>query len=208
MIAVVTDMNQPLGKAVGNALEIETSIGILKGREEPAARDFVELTEVLGGWMLFFGGAAKNHHEGMQKIRQARLNGSGLRKFAEMVRAQGGDPSVCENPKFILPQAKFTKTVLSPWKGFVNRLEAKSAGIAALLLGAGRRTKESPIDPAAGILIFKKVGDRVERGEAIAEFRTKDKENVDAAEKTFFSGLKITKIKPKPIPLIHQVIRS
>ena len=90
----------------------------------------------------------------------------------------------------------------------MNQLEAKSVGIAALLLGAGRKTKESPIDPAAGILLLKKAGDRVERGEAIAEFRTKDKGSLDAAEKTFLSGLKITKIKPKPIPLIHQVIRS
>lgn len=128
MAALITDMNQPLGAAVGNAIEIEQTVEILAGQENPLTRDFVELTEILGGWMLFLGGLSKNSIEGRERIRKARLDGSGLAKFAEMIRAQGGDPAVCERPQEILARARVKKTVTSPWKGFVNVLEARSVG--------------------------------------------------------------------------------
>ncbi|OGR87213.1 MAG: thymidine phosphorylase [Elusimicrobia bacterium RIFCSPLOWO2_01_FULL_60_11] len=208
MAAVITDMNQPLGAAVGNALEIEQTVRILSGQESPLTRDFVELTEVLGGWMLFLGGVAKTSVEGRERIRKARQDGSGLAKFKEMVRAQGGEPAVCDRPQDILARASIRKTLVSPWKGFVNVLEARSVGIAALLLGAGRRTQESSVDASAGILLHKKAGDPVERGESVAELFTSRQDWVDGAEKTFFSGLKITKVKPRLPRLIHQILRS
>lgn len=207
MAALITDMNQPLGAAVGNALEIEQTVRILSGQESSLTRDFVELTEVLGGWMLFLGGISKTSVEGRERIRKARLDRSGLRKFAEMIQAQGGDAAVCERPGEILARAKIKKTVTSPWKGFVHVLEARSVGVAALLLGAGRRTQESSVDASAGILLHKKVGDPVERGESVADLFTSRQDWLDGAEKMFLSGLTVTKVKPRPVRLIHQILR-
>ncbi len=209
MAAVITDMNQPLGKMIGNALEIEQAVRILKGEEDRLTQDFVLLTEVLGGWMLCLGGAAKTSQDGLEKIKNARQDGSGLKKFKDMVRAQGGDASVCDDPRAILPHAKIKKAVVSPWKGFVNLLEARSIGLSALLLGAGRETQESVIDASAGIILHKKVGDAVERGETIAELLTTNNAgDLVRAQEKFLSGLKVTKTKPKPIRLIHQVLRA
>ncbi len=209
MAALITDMNQPLGKMIGNALEIEQTIELLKGEENRLTRDFVELTDVLGGWMLCLGGKAKTSNEGRAKIRSARQDGSGLAKFKEMIQAQGGDVSVCDHPQKILPQARVKKAVLSPWKGYVNVLEAKSLGLSALLLGAGRQTKESAIDFSAGIILHKKIGDTVERGEMIAELLTTTHESsLKIAEEKFLSGLKVSKVKPKPVRLIHDILRT
>ena len=208
MTAVITDMSQPLGAAVGNAVEIEQTVEILRGKENRLTWDFVELTEVLGGWMLFLGGRAKNSVEGRAQIRQARLDGSGLKKFSEMIAAQGGDSAVCEKPGEILARARIRKILPSPWKGFVNILEARAVGMAALLLGAGRQTQKSVIDPAAGILLYKKVGDQVERGEPVAELIGSSQELLDGAENMFLSGLKIARTRPRPPRLVHQILRS
>lgn len=206
--ALITDMNQPLGRAVGNALEIEQAVQVLQGREERGTADFVELTEVLGGWMLFLAGASKTSVQGRERIREARLNGSGLKKFREIVAAQGGDPSVCDRPSEILPQARHRKTVVSPWKGFVNALEARSVGIAALLLGAGRKTQEEAVDPAAGILLHKKVGDPVERGEPVADLLSSGEIPSERPGEIFLSALRVSKVRPKAVRLIHEVLRG
>ncbi len=207
MVALVTAMDQPLGAAIGNALEIEQAIEILRGKEWKNVADFIELTDILGGWMLFFGGAAKNSIEGKNKIAEIRKTGRGLEKFKEFVMLQNGDPAVCERPKEVLPQAKFAKEILSPWKGTLFSMNARSVGVAALLLGAGRQTLESAIDPSSGILLRKKVGDTLERGESMAQFFYSSEANLDRAEKTFLAGVRIGKNRPKLKPLVHTIIR-
>src|SRR3989338_7510906 len=207
MVALVTNMAQPLGAKIGNALEISQAIEILQGKESQGTKDIIELVDFLGGWMLFLAGVAKNHKEGKEKVSLARKNGQGFAKFKEMVSLQGGDPKVCEDPSSILPQPKKTKEILSPWKGRVYSLNARLVGTASLLLGAGRNKQEDSIDPSAGTFLHKKIGDSVEKGEALAEFYYNSDNNLDAATKTFFAGIKISKLKPKPFKLVYEVIR-
>lgn len=206
MVALITNMDQPLGRKIGNALEIEQAIEILNGKVEPKTESFVELTEILGGWMLVLGGICKNWKEGKEKICQVRLNGQGLKKFKEMIEMQGGNSKVCDEPKAVLPQSKKSKMIPSPWKGIVSSIHARSVGIASLILGAGREKQEDRIDHSAGIVLHKKVGDPVERGEALAEFFYSDDSKLDSAEKTFLSAIKVVKTRPKSLPLIYEVI--
>lgn len=207
IVALISDMNQPLGRMIGNALEIEQAIEILNGKESSSTKSFIELTEILGGWMLFLGGACKNFKQGKEKIQQARLDGSGLKKFRELVEMQGGDPRVCDAPQKVLPQSKKLKAIPSSWKGVVSSMNARTVGVASLLLGAGREKQESEIDPAAGIVLHKKVGDQVERGEFLAEFHFSAGDKLDVAEKTFLSAIKIGKVRPKFSPLVCGVLR-
>jgi pyrimidine-nucleoside phosphorylase len=207
VVALLTDMNDPLGAAVGNALEVEQAVEILQGKETPLTRDFIALTEVLGGWMLFLGGKAGSSKEGAVKIRKARLDGSGLRKFKEMVALQGGDPAVAERPRQVLPQARCSKTVASPWKGTVGSMQSRVIGTASMVLGAGRSTHDAKIDPSAGIVLFKKTGDAVERGEPLAELRASDEKKIAEAEGLFLSAVRIGKLRPRPRPLVGSVIR-
>jgi len=207
MVALVTNMDSPLGAAIGNALEIEQAIEILRGKEWKNVMDFIELTDILGGWMLFLGGHARNSIEGKDKISEMRKSGKGLEKFKEIISSQGGNVSVCDRPKEVLPKAKFMKEIPSPWKGTISSMNARSVGVASLLLGAGRQTLTSVIDPSAGILLHKKVGDSLERGESIAQFYYSNEENLDAAEKTFMAGLNIGRTRPKPKPLVYSVIK-
>jgi len=207
IVALITNMDQPLGKAVGNSLEVEQAVQILRGKEEKGLEDFIELTDILGGWMLFLGGVSRNSSAGKEKMREARRSGAGLSKFREIVESQGGDTDVCRSPETVLPQSAHRKPVLSPWKGIVTEMNARSVGMASLLLGAGRQKKEDPVDWSAGILLYKKTGDRVERGEALAEFRASHPARFEPAEKMFLSGVKISKVKPKTFQLVDEVIR-
>ncbi|MBI1979485.1 MAG: thymidine phosphorylase, partial [Elusimicrobia bacterium] len=205
--ALVTRMEEPLGNAIGNGLEVWQAIEILRGEEKRGTESFIELTDVLGGWMLFFGGKVRNSKEGRAKISEVRKSGAGLKKFEEIVRSQGGDPEVIADPKKFFFRAPIVKEVTSPWKGSVSFINARSVGVAALLLGAGRENQDSVLDPSAGILLAKKLGDRVERGEPIAQFFYSPGARFDEAEKVFLAGVKVGKLRPQPHPLIHQVIR-
>ena len=207
VVALLTDMNEPLGAAVGNSLEVEQAVDILQGKETPLTKDIIELTEVLAGWMLFLGGKAGDSKEGRGKIRQARRDGRGLSKFKEMVAIQGGDPAVADRPRQVLPQARHSATVVSPWKGTIGSMQSRVIGTASMVLGAGRETQESRIDPAAGILLLKKTGAAVERGEPLAELRSSDDSKLAEAGRMFLSALKIGKLRPKPKTLVHAVLR-
>ncbi len=207
MVALITDMNEPLGKAVGNALEVKQALEILAGKEDHATQSYVSLTETLGAWMLVLGGKARVHKEGVEKISSARKNGAGLKKFQELVSAQGGDSTFCADPDRFLPRAPMVKQILSPWKGFVASLNARSVGVASVLLGAGREKQDSPVDLSAGIVLHKKLGGKVERGESLAEFHYSDEKKCGDAERAFMAGVKIAKIKPRLNPLIYKIIR-
>ena len=208
MVALITDMEEPLGNAVGNALETRQAVEILQGREERGAERYIELTEILGAWMLFLGGACRNLKDGAAKIRAARLDGRGLNKLKEIVAMQKGDPRVCDDPAAWLPRAQYVKPVVSPWAGLVSAIPARAVGLASMMLGAGRRTQEGGIDPAAGILLQKKAGDSVQRGEPLALFHYSDGAQADEAERTFLAAVKVGRVRPKPRPLVYHTMKG
>jgi pyrimidine-nucleoside phosphorylase len=157
---VLTDMDAPIGRTIGNALEIRESIEILRGLGPSDTR---ELVHVLGGEMLVLGGAAKDPAEGQAKIRQALASGAALDVFRKVVAAQGGDPRVCESPGSVLPKPAYrTEIQLAP--GRVTAIDSEALGIASLVIGAGRRAKEDVIDPAAGLVVDAYLGEVIEPG--------------------------------------------
>jgi len=164
---VLTDMNAPIGRAIGNALEIRESIDTLAGGGPADTR---ELTVVLGGEMLVLGGVASSADDGRARIARALDDGSALALFRAVVAAQGGDPRVCDAPDDVLPRATETQPLPAPRAGVVAAIDAERIGLAALLLGAGRRTKEDAVDPAAGIVLGAQVGDHVDAGQPLAVF--------------------------------------
>jgi pyrimidine-nucleoside phosphorylase len=163
-VAVITNMDQPLGYAVGNALEVEEAILTLRGEGPP---DLEELCLVLGGWMLVLAGKAPNQEEGRKQLKELIKNGAALRKFKELIKNQNGNDTVTEDLT-LLPRAAQKIRVRAEADQYVSRLQAETIGIAAMTLGAGRENKNSQIDPAVGIMIEKKIGDKVKAGETLA----------------------------------------
>ncbi|HMG24465.1 MAG TPA: thymidine phosphorylase [Kofleriaceae bacterium] len=156
----ITDMTAPIGRTIGNALEIRESIEILRGGGPVDTR---ELTHVLGGEMLVLGGAARDPADGRARIERALADGSALEVFRKLVAAQGGDPRVCDAPGQILPRAR-QRDELTLRPGRIAAIDSEALGIAALLLGAGRRTIDDPVDPAAGLIVDGYIGELVEPG--------------------------------------------
>lgn len=177
-VAYLTDMNQPIGWAVGNALEIEESIEVLKGAG-PA--DTVELVVTLGGRMLVLGGVAGSQADGEGRIQAAIADGSGLGTFRKMVAFHGGDARVADEPS-VLPRARFAKDVPADRSGIVQAIDCERIGLAALVLGGGRRRKEDGIDPAVGLRIHARLGASVRAGEALATLLFNDSTKVPEAE--------------------------
>jgi len=162
--ALMTRMEEPLGRTIGNALEVREAIDILRGKG-PA--DTTEITYALGAEMLCLGGVAKDSAEGRRKMEEAVASGAGLAKFRDLVEAQGGDPKAIDDPDR-LPTAKKTTEVGAAAGGYVTEIDAYALGLAGMRLGAGRSKAEDPIDPAVGLEVLKSVGDEVNKGEAVA----------------------------------------
>lgn len=201
MLALVTDMDQPLGRAVGNSLEVIEAINTLKGNG-PA--DFTKLCVELSANMLALAGFG-DYKDCRKKVLSVIKDGSALKKFRDMVEGQGGDPSWIDDTSYF-PKAKFSHDILSDEDGYIHSVNAEEYGIACLILGAGRNKKEDEIDPSAGMLINKKRGDYVKKGEVIATLYSSVVSDFSVAEKrvkdaTFFSAE-----KPKTRPLIIQKI--
>lgn len=201
-IAVISDMDQPLGLAVGNALEVKEAIDTLNGNG-PA--DFVELCLTLGTQMLVAGGAAKDEEEAEKKLRQVMEDGSALKKLAEFVEAQGGDARAVFEPGR-LPAATIQKPVPAQKDGYVSHIACDEVGICSLILGGGRETKESEIDLSVGLVLQKKVGDYVKAGEPLAILHANDAGRAEEAEKRFLNACKITEEKPMKADLIKEII--
>ena len=161
----LTDMDQPLGRAVGNSLEVAEAIATLRGDGPP---DLVALTRLAGAEMLLLGGKARDRAVALRRIDQALADGSGLAKLRALVVAQGGDPRMVDDPGR-LPRAPHVETLRATRTAYVRRIAADAVGIASVRLGAGREKKGDPIDHRTGILLHAKVGARVERGAAFAE---------------------------------------
>lgn len=201
-VAVISDMDQPLGYAVGNALEVREAIDTLNGL---GPGDFLELCLTLGSQMLTAGGKAKDGRTARRMLEQVISDGSALRKLAEFVEAQGGDSSVVYHPEK-LPAASIQKTVLSPADGYVSRLTCDEIGICSLILGGGRETKESVIDLSVGLVLRRKAGDAVKAGEPLAVIHANDAAKAAEAEKRFLAACTIAEKQPEMTPLIKGII--
>lgn len=168
--AVLTDMNQPLGQAVGNACEIAEGVEVLRGEGPP---DLVEVTYRLAEDMLLLGEAVADRAEARTRLERAVASGAALAKLVEVVEAQGGDPAVIHDPSR-LATAPHEHVVTAPVDGFLSRADALDIGLAGVRLGAGRERKEDPIDPGVGIFVLARVGEQVEAGQPLARIAWAD----------------------------------
>ncbi len=196
--AVITDMNQPLGMAVGNALEVKEAVRVLKGQQGGPLK---EVSLYLTANMLLAGNAASSLEEGLRLAGEALESGRGLQKLRDMISRQGGDPEVLENPG-ILPAAKYIIPVEAEEEGFIYSVNAREIGRSALITGVGRTRKEDRIDPAVGLVMKKRTGDRVEKGEIIAEFHVNNLKVFEEASRVFRNAVKISKEEPELRPLV------
>lgn len=199
-MAIISSMSEPLGYAIGNALEVKEAIDTLKG-EGP--EDLTALCLELGAQMAVLGGAAESLDEAKDKLRAVIDNGEALEKFRVFLKNQGGDASVVDDPSK-LPQAKYQFEVKAEESGFVEEIAAEEIGIASAMLGAGRQTKEDEIDLAVGLVLKKKVGDRVEQGDTLAVIHS-NSEDIGEVEKKILDNYRIGSRENK-IELIKQVI--
>lgn len=200
--AVISDMDQPLGCAVGNALEVREAIDTLRN-QGPA--DLRELVLVLGSHMVVKAGAADDLSLARTMLEESLSNGRAFEVFKEFVRAQGGDPNEAEHPE-LLPAARFQETVPAPGDGYVADIATEEIGKICLLLGGGRETKESRIDLSVGLVLCKKKGDAVRKGEPLAVIHANDEELLGQAAERLASAYTLTEMKPETIPLIKEVI--
>lgn len=200
-MALISDMNQPLGNMVGNALEIQESIAILKG-EGP--EDITELVMTLGSQMVVLAKKAATLAEARAKLEEVVANGSALEVFRQMIIAQGGDPRVIEDPT-LMPQAKYHFELPAPQAGYVTKMTADEIGIAAMLLGGGRQAKTDVIDYAVGIELHKKVGDAVAEGESLLTIHS-NTEDVANIKELLYNNIEIG-TDAQPIQLVHKIIK-
>lgn len=202
-IAVISDMDQPLGNAVGNSLEVKEAIDTLKGI---GPKDFTELVYTLGSQMLVAGGVAENTEEAVIRLEKAIQDGSALKKMAEFVEAQGGDPQeVYDTDR--LPKASIIKEIKAECSGYIGKIVCDEIGICSLILGGGRETKDSEIDLAVGFELKKKTGDYVEAGDVLALLHANDIEKASAAEKRFLAAYHIVE-EPIAKPVLIKKILS
>lgn len=201
-VAVITDMNQPLGHEVGNANEIREALEVLRGN---GSEDETAVALTIASHMTVLGGAFNDFDTAYSHLTQLIKSGKAIEKLKELVRIQGGNPEVIDKPE-LLPQASSHVEVKASQDGYVTSIEAESIGISAMLLGAGRATKEDVIDFAAGITMVKKVGDQVKAGDTICVLHTNLKD-CSEAEKVAFNAFTIGKEKPEKIQYIHDIIK-
>ncbi len=201
-VAVVSNMDEPLGFAIGNSLEVIEAIEILKN-EGP--EDLRNLCLVLGAHMLKLGGVVKNYEEGKNRLEIILQEGAAFNKFKEMVTAQGGDSEIIDRPE-LLPVAKHCTKIKSDSGGYVQKIDSRLIGESAMLLGAGREKKESEIDLSVGIILKKKVGSQVNINEDLAEVYYNDSEKLKETKNKLFSSFVIGDKKPQKLPLILATI--
>ncbi|HBA60756.1 MAG TPA: thymidine phosphorylase [Elusimicrobia bacterium] len=204
-VAVMTAMNEPLGLAIGNGIEISQSVKILAGEKGPA--DFMEVLEVLAGWMVHLGGKARSAEEGARKARAVIADGSALEKFRLMVKWQGGDVRVASDPDRFMPKAKRSAEIKAKRAGFLTAMEARTVGFASVALGAGRAKAEDAVDFGAGFILEKKPGDRVRPGDVIAKAYASSPSKLADGVKMFESSLAYGNKAPRKEPLIREIIK-
>jgi pyrimidine-nucleoside phosphorylase len=203
IVALITDMDQPLGCMIGNALEVAEVVDVLRG-EGP--EDLRQLCLELAGWMLHLGGVSATVADGKRHSATLIASGKALDRFRQMVELQGGDPRTIDDPRK-LPQAQHTMIVTSPKSGYVASLQCEQVGTACVILGGGRERKEDSVDPAVGIVLHKKVGDAVSAGEPLATIYYNAEARATRSRQLVKESYQITDSPAhEPRPLIHRVI--
>ena len=201
-IAIISDMDQPLGYAIGNSLEVIEAINTLKGN---GPKDLLELTLTLGSYMLILGKKSSSFEEGYNMLLENIKNGKALEKLKEFVKAQGGDEKYIYDTN-CFEKASFIIEVKAKKSGIISKIHAEEVGLIAMELGAGRVTKESKIDLSVGIVLNKKRGDKVNKGEILAYIHANDMEKGEKALKKLINAIEIQDSFENNIPLIYEVI--
>ena len=202
MVALVTDMSQPLGTHVGNALEVKEAIDLLAGR---AGGDLLEVSLGSGGWMLKLAGITETAEEGEARMREAIASGAGLQKLKEMIAAQGGDPAVCDDVK-LLPQAAVIRTAVCGKAGYVQKMDTEALGLASQAMGAGRETMEDQLDYSVGYVLKVRLGDKVEEDTPLVELHAKNEADAARAEAAIKAAIRIGPEPAEKPPLFYAVI--
>jgi thymidine phosphorylase len=203
-VALVTAMDRPLGRACGNALELEEAIHALKG-EGPA--DLMEVTYALGAEMMLLGGIAGDRPTARARLAEAIASGAAAEKFQQVIEAQGGNPAVVDDPA-LLPQADACELYRSPRRGFVARVEPRAVGRGIIALGGGRTRMEDAVDPGVGFVITAKPGDWVDAGEPLATIFARDARGVDAGIAALNDAIRVADEAEPPLPLISHRVTS
>ncbi len=201
-IAVISDMDQPLGYAVGNSLEVKEAIATLNGQ---GPKDFTELVFTLGSQMLIAGGAAKDTEEALDMLHKVIEERSALDKLAQFIASQGGDASYVYHPEKF-EKTKIEEEVLSKEEGYIQKIVCDEVGICSLILGGGRETKESEIDLSVGLILDKKVGDYVKVGDRLATIYANDEQKMKQAKERLYQTYTFGKDMPKTRPFIFDII--
>jgi pyrimidine-nucleoside phosphorylase len=203
VVSLITDMDQPLGKMIGNALEVVEVVQVLRG-EGP--EDLRQLCIELAGWMLHLGGVSDTVAAGKKQSEKLIGSGKAFDKFRQMVELQGGDPRSVDDPTK-LPQAQSTMTIASARDGYVAFVQCEQIGNACVILGGGRERKEDSVDPAVGIVLHKKVGDAVSKGESLATIHYNAEARAGRARQLLEESYQIADAPlSEKRPLIHRVI--
>jgi len=202
VVALITDMDQPLGNMIGNALEVVEVVEVLRGA---GPEDLRELCLELSGWMLHLGGVAKTVSHGKKQSAKVISSGKALEKFRQMVELQGGDARVIDDAKK-LPQAQHLTQVKSANAGYLTLMQCEQIGTACVILGGGRERKEDSVDPAVGIVLHKKVGDRVDVGEPLATIYYNAESKAQRARQLIEQSCEIGIAPPAKRSLVHRII--
>lgn len=203
-MAVVSDMDQPLGRAVGNALEVKEAIDTLRGQ---GPEDFMELCMTLGSRMLMVGGRAGDEKEARDMLERAVASGAALDKLAALVKAQGGDPAAVYDTD-LLPAAAHVEPIRACTDGYIRHIQCDEIGVCSLLLGGGRETKDSRIDLSVGLVLTAKVGDYVKAGEPLAYIHYNDPVRAEAAIERFHRAYTLEREPVRAPRLIHQILEQ
>lgn len=201
-VALITDMEQPLGRKIGNALEVEECIEILNGR---GPEDLRTLCGELSAWMFMLGGRTKTVEEGRTLAAEMIASGRARDTFREVVRLQGGDPAIVDDPTR-LPRAKKVAHLDAPRVGIVTAIHCEQVGIASMMLGGGRERKEDAVDPAVGLVLAAKVGDAVERGATLCDVHYNDGSQLANVMSLLAESFEIGEKAPRVSPLVRKVI--
>ncbi len=204
VVCLVTDMNQPLGSAVGNALELREAVETLQGK---GPVDYTEHCLTVGSYMLVLGSQAKDLQEARSKLEEVIRNGKAFAKFRDLVKIQQGDVRFVDNLD-LLPKAKYIEVVPVPKTGYIHSINAKEVGEASVDLGAGRAKKVDPVDHAVGIMILHKVGDKVEKGEPLFTLHANDMEKLEQAKQRLLNVHVIEEVLCKPLTHLYDVIEE
>lgn len=204
VVALISDMNQPLGNAVGNAIELREALDTLHGA---GPEDFREHCLIIAAHLLQVGGAASSQSSARRLAQDMLESGKALGKFRQLVRAQGGDERCVADPDR-LPTASIRKVITSPRQGYLAQVNAREVGLAAVTLGAGRSKKDEPVDHAVGIVVHHKVGDRLKKGEPLFTVHANDEVKAELAEEQVLHAHAFSRSIVEPLPLFYRTIRS